>query len=194
MIKQISVLPGIILLTAVASHAVTPSAAQTRADFERMAGEMPYLAVDSVLRDCDHFFKVATDREHERHTKILAESADPKYSKDALLDLLGHADAKVRTLAAVALFDREDPSVLPALAKLADDNAPTFNGHPELLREERIYSGIGPPQRKQTVGYVAKQMIGFYMERYRLYDAIEPGFTEYWRDRKDRWSAPAGSP
>ena len=112
-----------------ATPSATPSAAQTRADFERMAGETPCLEIGSVIYDRPQELYMTKDvndaKDRERHNKVLAEVADPKSTKDVLLGLLGHADPKVRTLAAMALFDREDPSVLPALVKLAADTAST---------------------------------------------------------------------
>ena len=190
MIRKISILSGMILLTAVALYAATPSAtpsaAQTRADFERMAGKMPYLEIGSVLYDRPqrHFAPVDA-KDNERHNKVLAEVADPKYSKDVLLSLLGHTDPKVRTLAAVALFDREDPSLLPALVKLATDTARTFDGYP-ILSAVDLSRGNRPPP-KQTVGEVVRKMVCFYLNASGLFQSgTEKEFAEYWNARKDR--------
>lgn len=165
--------------------------AQTRRDFEKMATEMPYLAIESVLFDRrDHFFKVADPQDRDTHFRILKQATETKYSKEELLKLLNHSDAKVRTLAMVALFDRNDPTVLPVLVELSNDEAATFDGHGKLSEGWLKYTGIGPPQKSQTVGYIAKKMVAFYMERAGYYYGIkhptEAGFEKYWNDRKNR--------
>ena len=95
-----------------------------------------------------------------------------------------------RTLAAVALFDLEDPTVLPALAGLCDDGAATFDGHGELSASWLLTTGVGPPPLKQTVADVARKMVGFYMERSGFYYGVkhspQPGFAAYWEARKNR--------
>jgi hypothetical protein len=164
---------------------------QTRPDFERMAVQLPYLSLQSVLFDrTEHFFKVADPKQREEHFRILRKATDGTYPKEALLDLLTHKDPKVRTLAAVALFDREDPSVLPALVKLCDDQAATFDGYPELFALWLKNTGVGPPPLKQTVGDIVTKMVGFYMKRSGFYYGVkhktQPGFVEYWEARKNR--------
>ena len=75
--------------------------------------------------------------------------------------LLQHDSAKVRTLALISLFEREDPRLLPDIATLTDDRAPTFDGHPELDPDWLHWVGVGPPKRVQTVGFVAKSILEF---------------------------------
>ncbi len=167
---------------------------QTRSDFEKFAAELPYLYVGSVLYDRpNHHFQVADSKIREKHFRILfGKVTDGTYPRDALLGLLTHSNPKVRTLAAVALFDREDPSVLPSLANLCDDKSATFDGYPELSANFLKFSGIVPSstEKKQTVGDVAKKMVAFYMERsgiyYGLNHKIQPCFSEYWQVRKNR--------
>ena len=164
---------------------------QNRNDFERLATELPYLSISSVLYDRpDHLFQVADPKIREEHFRILGKVTDRKYSKKALLDLLTHSNPKVRTLAAVALFDREDPTVLPALVKLCADASATFDGHGELSATRLRFTGIGPPAKKRSVGDIAKKMVAFYMERSGFYYGLEhrtkPGFADYWDARKNR--------
>jgi hypothetical protein len=164
---------------------------ETRTDFERLAAEMPCLCLLSVLYDRpEHSFQAADPKKVEAHFRILAKATDRTYTKEALLSLLNHGDAKVQTLAAAALFDREDLTILPTLIELCDDNSATFDGHPELSEAWLRMSGIGPPAKKQTVGYIATNMVSFYMQRsgfgYGIAHETEPGFTEYWEPRKHR--------
>jgi len=187
-------LASVMMLLLVGLNAVKgadPDEAQTRRDFEQMATEMPYLAIESVLFDRnDHLFKVADPMERETHFRILKQATDRKYSKEELLKLLKHPDAKVRTLAMVSLFDRNDPTVLPALVELSNDEAATFDGHGKLSEGWLMTTGIGTPQKSQTVGYIAKKMVAFYMERAGYYYGIkhptEAGFEKYWEVRKGR--------
>ena len=173
------------------SKAADSGEARVRSDFENMAAKMPYLAIESVLFDRkDHSFEVANPQDRESHFQILEQATDRKYSKEELLDLLKHPDARVRTLAMIALFDRNDPTVLPALVELSNDETVTFDGYGKLSETWLGLTGIGPPQEKQTVGYLAKKMVAFYMERAGFYYGIkhptQPGFEKYWEDRKNR--------
>lgn len=186
-------LPGLLLFVLMHSvvHAESPDFEKTRIDFERMAEQLPYLAFGSVLYDHpDHSFRVADPSQKEKHFELLKNATDQRYSKQVLLRLLSHAAPKVRTLAAVALFDREDPSVLPELVRLSHDETATFDGHGELLQSPFLTAGSGPPEQKQTVGGIARDMVRFYMERAGFYYGIkhsyEPGFDEYWKTHKDR--------
>ena len=195
MIRTVILTPSLalLLLGTLCSHAQTSGVEQTRAAFEQMADQLPYLALKSVLYDrSDHLFKAADENNRSLHFQVLGKATDGAYPKEALLELLSHDDPKVRTLAAVALFDREDPFVLPFLVKLTADEAPTFDGHPELSASRTWLwdTGIGPPPRKQTVGDIAKEMLGFYMTRSGFFHGVKhpsaPGFHEYWNGRKDR--------
>ena len=102
---------------------------------ERLAGKTPYLANESVIFDRpQHLFQVANPYDQKAHDKALAEVADPKYPKEVLMALLTHHDPRVRTLAMVGLFDRDDPTVLPTLARMSSDSERTFDGYPEVFK------------------------------------------------------------
>lgn len=194
MSKYLPCLLLVVLLRAVV-FAESADFEQTHADFVHMAEKMPYLALGSVLYDApDHGFEVADIGIKNRHFEVLKQVTDPKYTVEALLHLLKHDDPKVRTLAAVALFDREEPSVLPALVDLCDDKSPTFDGHPELSAIWLRHTGIGPPALKQTVSDIIQAMVGFYMHPagflYGIKDTSH-GFAKYWEARKNRTSCAA---
>jgi hypothetical protein len=191
LITLLLLVPVLVLLCIAGCHKQKTSVDKTQAAFERMAREMPYLAIESVIYDRpNHGFVVADEKDRERHFEILQEATDVTYPKEDLLKLLSHADPKVRTLAAVALFDREDPTVLPDLVKLTDDEASTFDGHPRLSAEWLRGTGIGPPPQKQTVGKIATAMVNLYLSAAGYYYGVkyegEPGFAEYWAAHKDR--------
>jgi hypothetical protein len=184
-----------VLLAVVAVATVdakTPDADPARLDFKKLARELPFLALDSVLYDREDLrFDLENPKEEDEHIRIIAKVTDKRYSKEVLIRLLGDGDAKVRTLAAVALFDRDDASVLPELAALCSDEAPTFDGHGKLSASWLAITGIGPPRRNQTVGYVVRGMLEIYVNRVGIYSwgsgkKPEAVFAEYWEDRSDR--------
>ncbi len=175
-------------------------AERTRIDFEKLAGQLSYLSISSVLYDRpEGTYRFAAPKEREEHSALVAKATDGSYPKKALLALLQHNDPKVRTLGAVALFDREDPSVLPALVDLCADGAASFDGR--LPRALAIWpTDIESPAAekmkrpvevvKQTMGDFAKAMVAFYMEpsgfHYGVKHPAEPGFAEYWAARRNR--------
>ncbi len=146
---------------------------------------MPYLKFDSVYYNRP-FQPNSGESEPvakvETHNRILRDIEQTRYSLDALIELLKHSDAKIRTLAVVALFDREDPQVLPHLVALAEDGAPTFDAKDPL-------STVLEPQM-QTVGQIVTRLVGFYLQSSGFHDGInhptEPGFKEYWEARRNR--------
>ncbi|WP_166831125.1 HEAT repeat domain-containing protein [Thalassoroseus pseudoceratinae] len=116
-----------------------------------------------------------------------------KYLIAELIPLLEHEDPKVRSLAVVALFATENPSVLPHLVPLADDKELTF---PCPLPVAMPATFLPPkpepmPTKPQTVGDVAKQAVDFYLRKAGYGYGItgsrnNPGFDHYWQRRKDR--------
>lgn len=165
---------------------------KTRAEFEALAKEVPYLSISSVLYDrVDHFRSRHTENS-KRYQQAMGKVTGGNYARETLLSLLSDDDPKIRTLAAIALFDREDPHDLPALVELCDDNAETFPG---LQPFAYALGSFGedekdPPTVKQTVGEVAKKMVAFYMGRsgfhYGVSHPKEPGFDAYWQARQGR--------
>lgn len=182
------------LLTALFGHALASTPRQDvapseqvriRTLFERHASELPYLSLDSVLWDRERglYSSSVPPLLLEQHTRILRQVTDPAHPMQALLALLSHPSPKVRTLAAVALFDRNDPSVLPRLHELREDAAVSFEAH--IARESEgpgnaggfvRSSGMPPPQGTLSVGGVANAMVHFYL---RDCDT-GPDFPKYW--------------
>lgn len=175
----------------VAACGETLDKGQTQAAFERLAAELPYLSLSSVIHDSRRdYFQAADPTQTEKHFQVIDKVTDGTHAKDSLIGLSNHADAKVRTLAAVALFDFEDPAVLPELVRLTGDDSTTFDGHPEISQSWLASAGSGPPRKQQTVGDIARSMVSFYMTRagfyYGIEDNTQPGFREYWATRKNR--------
>jgi len=179
------------ILGTLAAWGKTLDKEQTEAAFERLAAELPYLSLSSIIYDRrDHHFRAAEPNHTEKHFQVIDKVTDGTHAKESLLGLSSHADPKVRTLAAVALFDLEDPAVLPTFVRLTYDDSPTFDGHPEISQSWLAISGIAPPHRQQTVGDIARSMVSFYMQpagfHYGIEHKTQPGFREYWAARKDR--------
>jgi len=102
------------------------------------------------------------------------------FSKEALLGLLAHENPKVRTLAAVALYAKDDPFVLPELAKLSGDQAITFMSP----AGEVIGSRYCTVFRKQTVGEAVKWMLWQYLSASGSFGFSD--FDEYWKEHENR--------
>ena len=115
---------------------------------------------------------------------------DSEFDTESLVELLKHKDAKVRTLAMAALFDKEDPQVLPTIVTLADDAEDTFPA-PKSLGSAMV---LGPQQydeKPQTVGEICTRMVNYYLHPAGYAYGISgskkhPGFEHYWKSRKNR--------
>jgi hypothetical protein len=103
--------------------------------------------------------------------------ADPIFSTENLVPLLRNTDRRVRTLAIVALALKEDPQVLPAVANLTDDNAPSYPCPIPVAT-----SMPASPMTPQRVSQIATFFVGIYMHAagYEYYGTMsastEPGF------------------
>ncbi len=135
----------------------------------------------------------ARDRELLRELAAAFESR--RWGVNTLRALLAHDDARVRTLALVALYDREDPRLLPDIFRLVGDEAPTF---PALLPDSRAWltdPPLGPERlREQTVGGLANAMLRPHLESAGYSgDALgrdgQDGFANYWKTRAGRSSS-----
>jgi len=131
-------------------------------------------------------------KEAERYNRLVARLRAVDASVDELVGLLGHKEAKVRTLAIAVLFAKEDPSVLPHIADIANDSAQTFAMPVRISRAMDVGMKIEmPPMKDQTVGDVAACVLRFYLERAGCYYAAHKYkdktlFGKYWQKRKDR--------
>lgn len=193
--------------------------------FRQLAKEVTFFPIDSFLYDRDSFhFRPQAPDDERRYAKLKQILSREKNGIVTLHNLLRDDDPKVRTLVLAALFTKTDAQqTLPYFASFADEDAPTFDGHPELDNSPIMFggrpvydgNGVGPPQKAQTVGYIARAMLRFYMtrsgfqhgydgysyfgqeekkvvldriseERERRANRLEPGFALYWNERKDR--------
>jgi RNA polymerase sigma factor (sigma-70 family) len=116
--------------------------------------------------------------------KVHASLAACKDDVQDLVGLLKHKDPRVRTLAVAALFERQDPRVLPHLAALVSDKEKTV---PEVsIRRALVLPNEGLlPQdfHEQTVGRVATVLLDYWLQP-AGHSAKD--FDAYWAARKDR--------
>lgn len=185
MIRILHILTALWIFTSVAS-AETVDITQTRDDFEKYAAGLSYLPVGEVIYDRPGYglIEVPSEKRNE-YSNVIEKITDRAYSGKVLILLLDDVDPRIRTLAAVALFDREDPSLLPFLLRLCGDDAETFPQY-EPMSIASPDSGVRPPPMKRTVGDVVKRMIRFYLEKSGIDYSTENDFSKYWQARKDR--------
>lgn len=111
------------------------------------------------------------------------------HDAQAIITLLDHKDAKVRTLALMLLFDREEPQWLPRIAAFTGDGAATFQGRTRgsvaLIGGREV--GARWLMGDYTVGGVAGLMLQFYYQasNYRG-DSEVRSFDAYWQPRRKR--------
>ena len=167
---------GVLALVLSVCLAATASGESTRAAFERFAAGFSFFGVRELVYDRTEIY-LADPEAMKAYRPLLAEFRARQDSVDEIVQLLLHADAKVRLLAIMALYMKEEPHVLPRIASLMDDTAQTYPDPPYDKERVRM-SGIGPPHEPKTVGEAATAVISFY---------VKPAeFTTYWEARKDR--------
>jgi len=106
---------------------------------------------------------------------------DPSLDSQNLIRLLKSPDPKIRSLAIFALDHKYDPRVLPEIAPLMSDRAPSY---PCPLP----YAGPLPPEKPEkwpkaasTVGNLATEVVGRYLS-----EAGYTKFSDYWEAHKSR--------
>ena len=185
-----------VLAMLLVGNVVATANQRTVEEFQRLADELPFLSAESVVYDRPYraavSFVVGDDTaadQANQHNRILAQLGKRSESVEQLRTLLSHDSPQVRTLAAIALFNLEDASLLPDLLPLANDHALTFPREPPLVCAP-VVTKTKPKPRPQTVAEVVAQMFSFYMNpagyHCGLVHQTQPGFSAYWEERKDR--------
>lgn len=159
--------------------------------FERLASNIVALGPAEFLHGFREPSKIPTKHRAPvlEFTRFLENGT---WKSSDFLPLLAHSNPKVRTLALIALYNLEDPTVLPEIFPLVTDQSATFVsmrpfGGP-YLQDAKISPEMTQPQ---TVGNIASSILGIYLESggYR-YGALglhgQPGFKEYWKTHAGR--------
>lgn len=173
-----------------AARGQTPEPATLRevsARLERLAAETTHFATHDIIanRESERRWPANLVAEQRR---LVSELHTIVNERESLNALVAHQDPRIRTLVLGALFMREDPRDLPAIARLMNDGAATF---PLLQRSLNSTPAAMLPlaefESAQTVGKVASAMITYYL------DAAfhESTFDQYWSER-GTWQRTAG--
>ena len=96
-----------------------------RSAFERLASQIVVLGPDQFIYGFRENRQVPP-KEFVPVREFTQFLEDGNWTKSDFLPLLKHNDAKVRTLALIALYNLDDPQVLPDIFPLVTDQASTF--------------------------------------------------------------------
>ncbi len=170
------------LLLAFASAGRAVGDQTVQADLSEAASHLRSLSPFDVWQDhpgeC-----IRDDDEHVADRYVLDRLAASNYSSASLIQLLMDPSPRVRTLAAVLLFKKEDPQLIPAIESLATDITASF---PALVQWSAI---IAPPKaRLQTVADFTRAFVGSYVNGSQVFPFANgnPTFSDYWGPRKNR--------
>jgi hypothetical protein len=159
--------------------------AAIRARYEGLAAKVTVIDVSSLVyaRPTDPFrdFGGAPEAALVAWVDARRDLEDRGVPVEPIIGLTKHPDPKVRTLAALALFAREDASLVPHIAPLCVDEAESFAWPQRYSR--RTKEDPGPPPKSMQVRWVAIELVGFWTN---LVGGRVDRFAEYWAPRKDR--------
>lgn len=183
---------------AAASPALPTDSTSVRGVLQRAANDLSFLSVPAIVADRPlRPLMGGLSAEEESHNRWMNELSRLDSTDQELLRLVSDPEARVRTLAAIALFQRENAKVLPNLAQLLDDKSQTF----DALDEFPGSAAPGAPRERtpQTVGDVAYALIQFYLREGVSSQGFPPvarrgpgvqrprlPFRDYWAARADR--------
>jgi hypothetical protein len=101
---------------------------------------------------------------------------ESNYDSDTLEVLLNDTRSRVRTLAMALLFSKEDPRLLTSIAFLLPGAAGADNTFPVLLPTDNNDPRATAPQ---TVGMIARQMLGTYMLAAGMSEGRDPRLEDW---------------
>jgi hypothetical protein len=188
---------GCLVMLAVACLWPSTGAARTaqraesaQAAFERLAAAIVVLGPEQFVWGLSGESRFLPERLTAPVRELRDLLAARRWTAGDFRPLLAHADAKVRTLALVALYDLEDPHLLPDIVRLVNDEAPTFPAvvptaapfPPDPTLEPRRLS-------PQTVRDIAEQIVKVYLRSGGYGERVDE-FADYWKAHANRtWSA-----
>ena len=164
--------------------------AEISKEFENFASKIKYFGTNDFLYGFRE--KRFNPRDNAKAIQEFAENLNQNnFSIQEILPLLKYNNPKVKTLALIALYDKEDPRILPEVFNLIDNQEKTF---PSLVPIARAY-GINDNEpditEEQTVGKVATAILNFYLRRAGYFygpkgTTNQPGFEDYWEKHSKR--------
>ena len=146
------------------------------------AEALPFFATGEFAYN-RHDIRDASDEQAAAYRRSITRILDPRLDPAVLIALLSDLRPKVRTLAAAALYARDEPAHLPRLAALLGDPADTFpavtwSSAPRFRDEP---AALVP----RTVGQSVRRLVGLYVGDQGDGPMAVP-FATYWAVRKDR--------
>jgi hypothetical protein len=175
---------AVLTLSAVLGFAAQPGDTQVR--FEKMAKGLTYFPTgEFVYGRADQLDRLFPEKLKAPWYAVLSEISSTKHSVKDLVALLQHEDPKVRTLALAALFQRQDPRLLPHLAQSVGDKAKTAPDL-QILRAITLqmdFEVTPDDYHEQTVDRVATLLVNWWLEPAGF---SAKDFAAYWAVRKDR--------
>lgn len=133
------------------------------------------------------------DAEQKKYEAWIAKLLTIEADKETLRPLLKHPNPRVRTLAMALLINANDPSVLPDIADLLEDDAVTFFG--PSIKYQIAPPGGSPLAKNATVGSNARSVMWFYIhpatwksdyqDEFIVPKSGRTPFDEYWSTHKD---------
>ena len=161
------ILTSLLILVGSVQSAGASAETSLRDSLEALSKQSTVLEISDILfhRDGRHYlgsYPNTAGSDSPAYVAWLDRIAALNGDKEGLLKLLKDPDAKIRTLAMAALASRDDITVLPAIAALVYDMAPTCSGLHDLNE--------GVPERERELGDqmvcdVAQHIIGFYLNQ-----------------------------
>jgi hypothetical protein len=178
----------ILLISVTLSGAQDQRTEAGRVAFERIVRELAIFGPSQFLYGFRQDLQ-GTDAAPAREFFEIVERRDR--TANDFRQLLPHPDPKVRTLALIALYLLDDPTVLPDIFRFVRDDAETFRALVPVAAMARI--GGANPTEKQTVGAIATRILQVYLESggylYGPSGGREPGFEAYWKTHAQRSSS-----
>ena len=136
-----------------------PQRVPVRSAFERLASQIVVLGPDQFIYGFRENRQVPP-KEFVPVREFTQFLEDGNWTKSDFLPLLKHNDAKVRTLALIALYNLDDPQVLPDIFPLVTDQASTFVAMLPFAFPSFTEAKItAETTEKQTVGTIASAII-----------------------------------
>jgi hypothetical protein len=106
---------------------------------------------------------------------------DPSLDTGNLIRLLRSEDPKIRSLAIFALDHKNEPRVLPEIAALQSDRAPSYSCPEPFAGALPLDKPQTWPQQPGTVGGLAGEVVNRYLR-----ESGYANFSDYWNEHKNR--------
>jgi hypothetical protein len=167
-----------------------------RAILEATRDALPFLAWSDVLygRELHVTAPPNVKRAYDSAWRPIRYPPRGGFEQKELIRLLRDRDPRIRTLAAIVLFDSGDRRMLPHIATLLGDTAQTFpsaspvssSATPHLFGGNDPWKGWRPNVRPDTVGAATTRMLAFHAGRVQQHPVDAETWDKYWGPRKAR--------